>query len=239
VHFVVQPCALILLIVGPHVHSFSLDLVHFKMALVNRSIRKSELTRAVLFTFMVLSFVHGIVRPGLQTVTVLLIVTPRTLIPSTVCVGIDALSVSLVIHPVTFINVAIRVVQLSLSVGFSIAPLALISRPVEPLLLAMTVSHAVHPLTVVNSATVELDGVLLDTHVGHAFFDWLIWRISKSSLLASKHSAVHIAVHILIVEGLLLRVLMTSVLIAVDSGGLILIESLLQLITVDLLLLRV
>ena len=165
VHFIVEPGAGVCLLIGPDVYTFSLDFVHLEVTLVDGAICEGQLSSAILFALEVLAFVYSVVRPGFQSVSVLLIITPSALIPCTVGMSVDTLAIGFVIDPLSFVDVTVCVVELALSVCFAVAPFTLVTRSVEPFLLALAVSYPVHPLALVERAAVELDGSLMDSHI--------------------------------------------------------------------------
>ena len=110
VHFIVQPLAIILLIVAPEIDSLALNLIHLELSRVYRSIGKSELSMAILLAFEVLTLVNGAIRPRLQSESVLLVILPAAHVLGTISVSVRSMTVSFVIDPVAFINIPIRMV---------------------------------------------------------------------------------------------------------------------------------
>jgi hypothetical protein len=119
VHFIVEPLSVVLFVVAPQVDPRALNLIHLKLPCVDRPIGKSELTMAILFAFIVFTFVDGAIRPRLQAEPVLLIVLPRADILCPIGVGVSTMAVSFIIDPVAFVNVTIRMVQLAPAISFS------------------------------------------------------------------------------------------------------------------------
>ena len=112
-HLIVDPAAFVRLGVVPEVSTLPLDLVHLKISLVHRSIRKSQLAFAILLSIGVVAFVYGAVRPCFHTVAVLLVLCPLANVLGAVGVGVDAVAAGFVVEPLALINVTVRVKQLA------------------------------------------------------------------------------------------------------------------------------
>ena len=205
VHFIVQPLAIILLIVAPEVDSLALNLIHLELSRVNRTIGKSELSMAVLLAFEVFALVYGTIRPRFQSETVLLVILPAAHVFGSISVSVRSMTVSFVIDPVAFINVAIRMVQLASAVGFAFAPLPLVAAPVQPLLLAFAIAHVVEPFALVDGARVEMHGAFdLSDALSHlnVFVVRVFWV---------NHGIWIILSHVVVVTGVSLEVLVTII----------------------------
>ena len=178
VHFIVQPLAIVLLIVAPEVDPLTLNLIHLELSRVNRTISKSELSSAILLAFEVLTLVDGAIRPRFQSESVLLVILPAAHVLGTISVSIRSMTVSFVIDPVALINVSIRMVQLSSTVSFTLAPLSLIAATVQPFLLALAIAHIVEPFSLVDGSRVEMHGAFdLSNALSHlhVFVVWVGW----------------------------------------------------------------
>ena len=106
-------------------------------------------------------------------------------------------------------------------------------------MLAIAISHTVHPLSVIDGSTVQLDWVLLDSDVLHAFFNRLIRSHTKTCFFTTKDVvSVILAVQVLVFKRLFLWIL-SSECVSLDSGGFVSIYRLFHLACIYLLLLRV
>jgi hypothetical protein len=61
----------------------------------------------MLLTFLIVTFIHGVIWPRFLAFAVLLIIAPFTLIDSSIEMPIDALSMRLVVLPLSLIDVTI------------------------------------------------------------------------------------------------------------------------------------
>ena len=76
VHFIVQPLTCVLLLITPDVDTFSLDLIHLELSLVNGAIGKCELTSSIFLALEVFTFIDSTIRPSFKTESMLFIVAP-------------------------------------------------------------------------------------------------------------------------------------------------------------------
>ena len=91
-----------------------------------------EFSLAMFGSVDVLTFIACFIRPGFDTVSMLLVFFPFTFIDSTIVVNVLAAAVRFVIAPLTLVNVSIRVNQTTDSICFSDLPLTFIERSVWP-----------------------------------------------------------------------------------------------------------
>ena len=152
-HLVIQPIACVLLLVAPDIDSVALNLVHLELSLVDRSIRKGQLTLSVLLTLEVCSFIYSTVWPGLEAEAMLLVISPATYIFCSVRVRICSSPVRFVVVPISLVNVTVCMVELAFTVCLTNRPLTLVARSVEPLLFALAISLRVKPFAFVDCST--------------------------------------------------------------------------------------
>ena len=76
VHFIVQPLTCVLLLITPDVDTFSLDLIHLELSLVNGAIGKCELTSSIFLALEVFTFIDSTIRPSFKTESMLFIIAP-------------------------------------------------------------------------------------------------------------------------------------------------------------------
>lgn len=91
----------------------------------------------------VLSVVSGTIRPGFNTITVLLVFFPVTIVFSSISVLVDSLTVSLISLPLTLIDVSISMNEPALTIGLVSFPEALVHGTIAPDLDAISVSGIV------------------------------------------------------------------------------------------------
>ena len=81
---ILQPVALILDPIWPHIHTIATDLILIEVAPVDTSIWAGKLSMAVLFTIEILAIVGGFVGENLVTFAVGTMVTPITFVKSAI-----------------------------------------------------------------------------------------------------------------------------------------------------------
>ena len=104
-HMVVVPLAEVFFSVWPAVPAYALDDSIVPLPFVDCSICIGVLTLSVFVSHGVFAFILGTTSKGLDTVSMLVVVPPCTLVLSTVCSCINPEPISFVINPHPFINV--------------------------------------------------------------------------------------------------------------------------------------
>lgn len=156
-HLVIEPVTRVLLLITPYVSSVTLDLIHLELSFIHRSVCECQLALPILLAFEVHALVHCAIRPRLQTIAMLFIITPCAHILGTVRMSVSTVTVSFIIDPVSIVNVTICVIQLASTIGFAVPPLADVLAAVKPLLLALAIADAIEPLTLVDGSTLQVD----------------------------------------------------------------------------------
>ena len=122
------------------------------------------------FSFLVLAFVFGTVRPLFNSSAVLLVLDPLTNISGPVCVFIGSVAMSLIIGPGSFINVSVSVYEYTVAIGLIVLPLSVVLAAVLPDLLPVAILHAVEQFSGVNGPIAESNGpIILPLVVIHHF----------------------------------------------------------------------
>ena len=119
---------------------------------------------AMLGTCDVLTFVASLIWPCLNSITVLLVIFPVTIVNGSVLVNVFTFSVGLIIAPLSLINIAIGVDEPANAIGFATFPLALIERSIKPGLAsnASPTDQVFLPLTVIDGTTAQTKRTLID-----------------------------------------------------------------------------
>ena len=136
----------------------------------------------MLLPFGVVAFVFRPICPGLNTIAILQVVFPVSLVPGSVCMQVYPISIRLIELPLSFKDVSIYMVEDSLSVSLVVFPKALVLSPVRPNLNSIAMPLVPFPLPIVDCS------VLKD--ILSLFFN-LTESVSCSILL------VHLIVHII------------------------------------------
>ena len=95
----------------------------------------------MLFAFMVVALVHGVVGPNLLSVAVLKVIFPLSLVSCPILMDINAIAVSLVVKPFSLEDVAINVPELALAARLVEPPVAFVLGSVLPNLDSVAVLH--------------------------------------------------------------------------------------------------
>ena len=112
----------------------------------------------MLFAVNVLALELGSVLPGFDTVAVLFIFLPVSLVGGAVQVEVLAFSVRFVLFPASGENVSVRVDETSFSLSHIISPVAFENRPVRPVLCSAAVFETSFPLSDVDCSAFEKMG---------------------------------------------------------------------------------
>ena len=111
-----------------------------KLASESASISPSELAMSMFLPQLIKSLIRGSIRPFLQSISVLFIFEPVSLISRAIDMGVNSLSVSFVVLPLTLVNVSVSMDQSASPVCFVVFPVTLIPRSVQPNLDSSTLS---------------------------------------------------------------------------------------------------
>lgn len=87
-HLVFLPLAFVCLSIRPHIAALSRDLIHLEVSEVDATVSESQGSATMLLSLEVLTVVFSTVRPGLNSLSVLLIVKPLADICGTIGMGI-------------------------------------------------------------------------------------------------------------------------------------------------------
>ena len=153
--------------IWPLVDSEPLDFVLSELPFVARAISEIKDPLAFLLALPVLAFITSIIRPSLDSQTMLFVIHPLlksnsqriySYIPgilSSVYMNIGSLAICFILFPFSFVNVAIGMNQFAVATTSILYPLSLVDRTVRPDLLACTITVSHEPLSVINCPFVQ------------------------------------------------------------------------------------
>ena len=148
-----------------------MNIVVMKLAHVLRAIVPLKGTKALLPTFLIDSFILGVVTPDLDSKPMLFVFHPTSYILRTIHMFVSSIPVGLIINPITLIHITIRVNQPALPVGFISSPISRVLCTVLPNLSApsLTMASLFAPLS-------EVDGTIIQFHRPLIFKRILVFR---------------------------------------------------------------
>lgn len=115
----------------------------------------------MLHAVLVVALILGAIWPLLNTVAMLLVLLPSTLVSTAVEVSIDSITICLVIGPLSLIHVAFRMHETAESIGHAVFPESVVTGAIRPDLdtAPILLIRAHEPLALVNCTIFEvLDG---------------------------------------------------------------------------------
>lgn len=154
-HFIIQPSAGIISPIRPENFPFSIKLVIFPFALIDRPIDPGINAITGFNPFAIISFENISVFIDLCTGPVHFIVNPITAVRAASPFSVDTFSVAHVIAPFAFIGIPGGVDLGAYAGDFVGLPGAGVDGPVRPQLLALAVAEPVFPTALENCAVVE------------------------------------------------------------------------------------
>ena len=111
----------------------------------------------MLFTVFVVSFVFGVVWPGLDAVAVLAVFEPVTDVASAVHMLISPSALCFVLNPLSFVDVTVTMDKPATAVSLVVLPVANVLASVLPDLRASSLSFAfLGPLPLIDGSVVQL-----------------------------------------------------------------------------------
>lgn len=112
----------------------------------------------MLHSVFVVTLILGAIWPLLNTVAMLLVLLPSTLVSTAVEVSVDSITICFVISPLTLIHVAFRMNETAKSISHSILPESVVTGAIRPDLNAASVLliRADEPLALVNCAIFKI-----------------------------------------------------------------------------------
>eukprot|EP00405_Crypthecodinium_cohnii_P019725 CAMPEP_0206478054 /NCGR_PEP_ID=MMETSP0324_2-20121206/35806_1 /ASSEMBLY_ACC=CAM_ASM_000836 /TAXON_ID=2866 /ORGANISM="Crypthecodinium cohnii, Strain Seligo" /LENGTH=117 /DNA_ID=CAMNT_0053954249 /DNA_START=477 /DNA_END=826 /DNA_ORIENTATION=+ len=109
-----------------------MDVVIEKLSFIGRSVSPLEVAMSSFLAELVVAFISGAIWPDFDTLAVLLVLSPLTLVLRAISMVVGALSVSLIVLPLSFVDVAIDMLEPAVACGFVELPLTVVLRSIRP-----------------------------------------------------------------------------------------------------------